>query len=222
MTLGAGIVGFSGMFAFGWFTRPAVQDPQAAQTNAVAQGAAAAENPAAEIVRAATYGGEAKQTMTDQQLQTLIYEVRETIKEYNVKLRDLDVREQRLQTAQTTLKKDIEEMTKLRLELASAVVSLKTEQDKLSKSQVQIEKTETDNLISIAATYDKMNAESAAKILMDMVKSQNSSTASDDAVKILHYMEERTKAKVLASMADKEPPVSAYICQRLKRLTTKD
>ena len=223
ITLGAGIVGFAGMFAVAWFTKPAAPIPPVAQADSVSTDAKTSEKDmAAEIAREAAFQGQARQTMTDQQLESLVFEVRQKIKEYDDKLRNLDVREQRLQAARLTLEKDIEEMTTLRLELASAVASLRTEQDKLSKSKVEIEKTETENLISIAATYDKMDAESAAKILMNMVKNQNSNTASDDAVKILYYMTDRTKAKVLASLADTEPPVSAYICQRLKKLMTKE
>jgi flagellar motility protein MotE (MotC chaperone) len=224
----AGFVGFLGMFAFAWFTKPErpSQSPQAAQTAPVAQGANANteidKSQTTAAIRDVLKGGAPGPTTTDQQLQTLIYEVREKIQEYNLKLRGLDVREKRLQAAQDTLKKDIEEMRALRLELASAVVSLKNEQDKLLKSKVEIEKNETANLVSIAATYDKMDAESAAKILMNMVKSQNSDTGSDDAVKILYYMTERTKAKVLASMAGVEPAASAYICQKLKRMITKE
>ena len=224
ITLGIGMIGFSGMFAFAWFTKPKppVQDPQAAQASAAGQTTIDESQSSTTAKRIASMGSETKQTMTDQQLQTLIYEVREKIKEYNLKLQSLETREKRLQAAQNNLKKDIEEMGSLRVELASAIASLKNEQDKLLKSTVAIEKNEQQNLISIAAFYDKMDAQSAGKILMNMVKNQNSSNSSDDAIKILHYMGERTKAKVLASIAEAEPAVSAYICQRLKRMMTKD
>ena len=223
---GAGLVGFAGMFALAWFTKPQppIQTLQTAQATPVDQeNGTEINNPqGAAAIRELLDGAASTSTITDKQLQTLIYEVRERIKEYNLKLRNLDVREKRLQTAQDALEKDIEEMRELRLELASTVASLKNEQATLSSSKLEIEKNETENLVSIAATYDKMDAESAAKILMNMVQSQNSSSGSDDAVKILYYMTERTKAKVLASMADVEPAVSAYICQKLKRMITKE
>lgn len=224
MTLAIGIVGFAGMFAVAWFTKPKppLQSPQVAQAEPAAQTADTVGNSSTAVSRIASMGAEAKQSMTDQQLQTLIFEVREKIKEYALKLQNLDVREKRLQIAQDGLKKDIEEMASLRIDLASAVASLKNEQAKLLKSKVEIEKNEKDNLISIAATYDKMDAESAGKILMNMIQSKNPGNNSDDAVKILYFMTERTKAKVLASMAEVEPAVSAYICQRLKRMITKE
>ena len=84
-----------------------------------------------------------------------------------------------------------------------------------------IAKAEKDNLVSIAATYDKMAPEAAGEILTNMSQAKNSS--SDDAVKILHYMTERTKAKVLASIAEsKEPAISAYFCQKLKQIIEKE
>ena len=88
--------------------------------------------------------------------------------------------------------KDIEKLNNLRIELASTVAHLKSEQDKLLKSRVEIAKTEKSNLISLAATYDTMDSASAGKILTNLSQAQNNS--SDDAVKILHYMGERPKA----------------------------
>jgi len=167
-------------------------------------------------------GVQSTQTFTDQQLQSLIFEVREKIKEYNLKLRDLSVQEERLLMAQDNLKKDMEDMASLRVELASSVATLKDEQQKLLKSKLEIEKAEQANFASMAATYDVMDAEVAGKILLNMIKNTNTSDASDDAVKILYYMSERAKAKALAVIAEAEPAVSVYICQRLKRLVAKE
>jgi hypothetical protein len=53
--------------------------------------------------------------------------------------------------------------------------------------------------------------------------SKTRSTGSDDAVKILFYMSERTKAKVLASIAEsKEPAISAYFCHKLKQIIERE
>ena len=40
----------------------------------------------------------------------------------------------------------------------------------------------------------------------------------DDAVKILYYMSERTKAKLLAEVATSEPALAAALCKRLKQI----
>lgn len=41
----------------------------------------------------------------------------------------------------------------------------------------------------------------------------------DDAVKILYYMSERTKAKVLAEVVTTQPQLAAILVQRLKQVT---
>jgi flagellar motility protein MotE (MotC chaperone) len=43
----------------------------------------------------------------------------------------------------------------------------------------------------------------------------------DDAVKILHYMTERTKAKVLAELVTSEPKLAAVLCEKLKQVVEK-
>ncbi len=61
-----------------------------------------------------------------------------------------------------------------------------------------------------------MDATSAGQILTNISEAKNA--AADDAVKILYYMSERTKAKVLASIAETEPAISADFCRQLKNL----
>jgi len=141
------------------------------------------------------------------------------------------VHEQRLQRAHNLIKKDIEQLNNLRIELASTVVHLKDERDKLLKSRVEISRAEKVNLMSIAATYDKMDAASASKILTNIcgsggvkkgVSRAGRSSGVDDAVKILHYMVERTKAKLLAELVVSEPRLAAELCQKLKQIVEKE
>jgi flagellar motility protein MotE (MotC chaperone) len=72
-----------------------------------------------------------------------------------------------------------------------------------------------------------MDATSANEILKSMAVGQKQSGAvaknasADDAIKILHFMQDRTKAKVLAEMAADEPALAATLCQRLKQVTEK-
>jgi len=219
-----GLVSFAVMFILAWLTKPSANIPS---TEVVRTTLTAEETilklPQPQVTTASAAGtidSELKKTMTEKQLKGLVYEVREKIQEYDSKLEDIKLREQRLRVAGDTLKKDIEQLDNLRIELASTVASLKTERDKLLKSRVDIAKKEKNNLISIAATYDKMESASAGKILTNMSQAQNNSA--DDAVKILHYMSERTKAKVLASIAETEPATSAYFCKRLKQIVEEE
>jgi hypothetical protein len=43
----------------------------------------------------------------------------------------------------------------------------------------------------------------------------------DDAVKILYYMTERTKAKLLAELVNSEPSLAALLSQKLKTVAEK-
>jgi len=219
-----GLVSFAAMFIAAWLTKPSANIP----STEVVQPTLAAEKtilklPQPQVTTASavsTIDSEVKKAMTEKQLKSLVYEVREKIQEYDSKLESLKLYEQRLSVACDTFKKDIEQLDNLRIELVSTVASLKTERDKLLKSRVDIAKKEKNNLVSIAAAYDKMDATNAGKILTTMHKAQNNNA--DDAVKILHYMSERTKAKVLASIAETDPAISAYFCKQLKQIAEEE
>ena len=214
-----GLVSFAAMFIFAWFTKPSAQTADAEVTQPIVSTEESIKVPEPQVAANSAVGpinNKMKTIMTETQLKSLVYEVREKIQEYDRKLEDLKLREQRLRVAGDTLKKDIGHLDNLRIELASTVARLKTERDKLLKSRVEITTKEKSNLLSIAATYDKMESVSAGKILTNMSQIQNNNA--DDAVKILYYMSERTKAKVLASIAETEPKISAYFCKRLKQI----
>jgi len=210
----AGLVSFAGTFIFALLTGAEPVSAPAVEPS----GVPTVETAAISAVGAA--GSEMKKAMTEKRLSSLVYEVREKIQEYHGKLQGLETREQRLQRAHNLIKKDIEELDKLRIELASTVASLKSEHDKLLKSRVEIAKAEKNNLVTMAAAYDKMDSASASKILTNMTKMQKGLGGSnlDDAVKILHYMTERTKAKLLAELVTSEPNLAALLCQRLKQI----
>lgn len=216
-----GLISFGGMFAFAWLTKPSVKSPdtEELQPTPAAEEPIIPELPHPQITTVGTdniVDRKIKKAMTEKQLKSLVYEVREKIQEYGNKLEELKLREQRLQMVQDTLKKDIEQLDNLRIELTSTVSSLKSERDKLLKSKVEIAQEETNNLMSIAAAYDKMDTEAAGRILTSMSQTQNNNA--DDAVKILYYMTDRTRAKLLAQLATSEPKLAAYFCKRLKEI----
>ena len=228
MTAAAGLVSFAGAFAFAWFTKAAPASRRDVSNGLTVSGQEAKpkllQPEAATASAVGTVDNKMKKTMTEKQLESLVYDIQGKMQEYNNKLQSLAVREQRLQMAHNLIKNDIEKLNNLRVELASTVSSLKSERDKLLKSRVEITQAEKANLISIAATYDKMNAASAGKILTNMSKTQNVSGDNnlDDAVRILHYMTERTKAKLLAELSTSEPKLAWALCQRLKQIVEKE
>jgi hypothetical protein len=233
ITAAAGLVSFAGAFVFAWLTPPSqVSLSDKSKLPALADDKSEPGLPqtlTSAVGAVATASGPMTKAMTEQQLKNLVLDVREKMKEYNNRLQALGVRERRLQLTQDELKKDIENLNSLRIELASIIANLKSERDKLLKSRLEIDQTEKTNLISIAATYDKMEVTGAGKILTNMCASQgtsqmkavgagNVSSSFDDAVKILYYMTERTKAKLLAELATSEPALAAALCQRLKQI----
>jgi hypothetical protein len=233
ITAAAGLVSFAGAFVFAWFTRPSqVSLPEESEQMAVTgdtseQGLRQTRIGATGTVDAAP--GPMTKAMTEQQLKNLVQDVREKMQDYNNRLMALGVQERRLQVAQDVFKKDIENLNSLRIELASTIANLKSERDKLLKSRLEIDQAEKTNLLSIAATYDKMDVLGASKIVTNLCGTVGAgqgqafeagqvSSSFDDAVKILHYMTERTKANLLAELATSEPSLAAALCQRLKQI----
>lgn len=233
ITAAAGLVSFAGAFVFAWLTGPSlVSVPEQSEKTVIAGDESEHE---LEQTRKSTIGtvaaasGPITKAMTEQQLKNLVLDVRQKMQEYNDRLQALGVRERRLQLTQDTLKKDIESLNSLRIEIASTIANLKTEREKLLKSKLEINQIEKTNFVSIAATYDKMDVTGASKIITNMcamqAKSENKSVEAgnavssfDDAVKILYYMTERTKAKLLAELADSQPDLAAALCKRLKQI----
>jgi flagellar motility protein MotE (MotC chaperone) len=227
-----GVVSFAGAFVTGWLTRPKAASGSTGPAPTGAAGATNAARPAPPALLAATPpttadDGTGTHALTEQQLKELIFEVRERIQEYNRKLQDLEKEKERMQTAQQTLKKDIDTLNNLRVDLAASVAGLKTERDALLKTRIEIEQVERASLMAVAAAYDKMDAARAGEILKSMAQGPASNGAAkntnvDDAVKILRFMQERTKAKVLAEMAATEPALAAALSQRLKQVVEKN
>jgi len=170
---------------------------------------------------------EETQGLTQKQLKSLAYELREKINEYDNKVKELDLREARVQMTQETLKKDIETLNQLRVETATMVANFKEQRNQLLESRAAINRNEKANFTTIAATYDKMDPAGASKIIISMCAKQMEAgkiegSNMDDAVKILFYMTERGKAKVLAELASTEPKLAAVLCQRLKKVVEQD
>ncbi len=229
VTVAAGLVSFLGAFGAAWFTSPASVRgaPTEGQADAGASDPFAAKGarPVLTAVSSAAEDGANTRAMTEEQLKELIFEVREKIQEYNTKTRNLDKERQRLLVAQQTLQQDIAALNDLRVDLAAAVANLRNERDMLQKTRVEVEQAERANLVAIAAAYDKMEPARAGEILSNMATTQprNNGTGRsanlDDAVKILFFMQDRAKARVLAELAATEPALAAMLSQKLKQVT---
>lgn len=231
----AGLLTFAGVFfgarMLGRKSSPPVtaettenKTSEANPTTSAAKPQAESSTPAeAEPQTTAEAEAETTKGLTEKQLKSLVYEVREKINDYEKKEKELEVRESRLQITQDTLKKDIETLNQLRVELATMVANLKEQKNQLLATRTAITGSEKANLTSIALTYDKMDSVGASKIITSMCAKQLESGKTeggniDDAVKILFYMNERSKGKLLAEIASTEPKLAAVLCQRLKKV----
>ena len=80
----------------------------------------------------------------------------------------------------------------------------------LEASQIRITAAEDKNIKLLAARYDVMPAEGAAKILTDLW----TGSQQDLAVKILYYMQARSAAKVLAAISSSNQKGAAELAAR--------
>jgi flagellar motility protein MotE (MotC chaperone) len=227
----AAVMSFGGAFGMAWLTKPkpaaaaepnAVQNAEKARLQAelgLGQGVGAAQS--------ADQQEKARQrAMTEEQVRGLARDLRDKIQEYHDKLQGLEVQDQRMKEAQKGLKEDIKKLEDLRVEVAGAVASIKAQRDELERTRIRIADTEKANLKTIAATYDKMDAEGAARLLAGMCKVRNGTAADrasnvEDAVKILHYMGEKKKANVLVALMQAEPDLAGALAVRLKQIVEK-
>jgi hypothetical protein len=216
----AGLLSFLISFAVMWFLSPSEMPAEGdaktvnAESDEITTLASVAE------ISPGSAAAEVSEDLSEKQLENLIYEVRNKIQEYKDKLKSLELQEERIQIAEETLRNDIEKLNQLRSELSIIVSNIKNEQDKLQKSKIEIAGTETTNLRAIASTYNRMDPTSASNILLNMTKMQtvNGQAGMEDVVKILHYMEDRNKANLLAELSTSEPKLAAVLCQKLKKI----
>jgi len=160
-----------------------------------------------------------KTKLTEQQLEGLIHDVREKVRDYDIKMTKLDKTEERLNLTQKSLQNDIESLNKLRVEIASLTAQLKQQRQILLDTRVEIEQAEQENLQKIASTYNTMEVEGAATIFTNLSKLNTSeSRGLDDVVKILYYMEDRNAAGVLSQLVGSEPKLAAVLSQELKKI----
>lgn len=208
----AGLLSFAGTFGLTWFLGGSDAPPDAEAQ--VQQGVESAAGAGIDSFAGLSFEDDKNLTrgMTEKQLQTLIYDIREKMKEHRFKERELAQEENRIATSRETLQEDIERLNKLRDELTSILSSLKAQEANLLQARLKINASEKANMQRMAARYDKMNVTQSSQILISMATNNQL----DDAVKILHYMTERTSAKLLGEIGKDQAMLAAALCDRLK------
>jgi flagellar motility protein MotE (MotC chaperone) len=148
----------------------------------------------------------------EKHLMALVRQVRGKLDECRQREKDLAAHQRRLEVARDDLRKEAQHLETLRARLAAATVRLKESRAALEETRIAVTADEYRNLKHTAEIYDSMDAEAAAEIVQNMCKNDQH----DDAAKILHFMEERSVAKLLAAITD--PTLVADLFREMKRI----
>jgi len=215
--VGAGVASFAGTFAVTLLAKRSEPALPVAAVSEQTEADATSVGPAGIRPTGALSSGGTDvfaKGMTEKQLQSLIYDIREKMKEYKSREKELELQEERLRTARTSLQEDIDRLDNLRVQLTTTVATLKQQETSLRNSMVEIGTLEKSNIQSIAGRYDKMDISQASQIMVKMV----SNNQLDDAAKIIYYMSERTSGKLLGEIGNLKPEFAVILCSQLKRM----
>ncbi|MFA6132734.1 MAG: hypothetical protein WC869_01805 [Phycisphaerae bacterium] len=191
------------------FKRKAVKAhpaPPVAAASQPATDAASAEANALTLAPPVAASGKEKQ------LDDLSLELRGKLDACKKREVELEQRERHMKMAEDTLKKQAEELETLRMQLVTPLAALKDAQAELERSRLAIRQQEKTQLKRTATIYDKMDPASSSKIIEGMINGQQE----DDAARILHFMSDRSAAKLLSEMSDKTLVVR--LCDRMKKI----
>jgi flagellar motility protein MotE (MotC chaperone) len=221
----AAILSFGGAFGTAWLTRPqpvAAEEPNATEhRDARVQAELGVGQPSAEQQEKAR-----QRAMTEEQLRALVKDVRDKAQEYQDKLDGLQTQEQRIKVAQEALKQDVKALEDLRVEVATAVAALKAQRDELERTRIRIAENDKVSLKTAATTYEKMDADNAARLLANTCKAKAGAAAEraaniEDAVKILYFMTDKKRGAVLTSLMQAEPDLAGVLAMKLKQIVEK-
>jgi flagellar motility protein MotE (MotC chaperone) len=212
-----GVISFAATFGVGFILKKNKAVPAAANaaTPAPLTAAQDSKTPAA---KAETPRSETTTTgesaMSESQLKTLIYDLRQKMQDYKDKQKELEQEAQRIEIARQGLQEEVEQLNQLREKLNLTLSALQEKERTVRDSLIKVETVEKTNLQRIAATYDKMDPAQAGKILATMV----SNSQTKDAVKILYYMSERNAGKLLGEIGAANPETAGMLSLQLKQV----
>ena len=152
----------------------------------------------------------------ESQLAVLVQELGSKKAEYDALLlqaqrrgRELDAWEKQLKVERDAVRDSFE---KEKTDLTTQRQQLEQKLSSLTTLQLQIKTTEEANLKATAGIYDKMASEQAAAILTQMYTSGQT----DNVVKIISLMQDRSAAKMLEAFTD--PKIGAQITEQLQHV----
>lgn len=217
-----GIIGFVGTFAARFF----VMKANMAAVVPVAAAMTGTEQDTTDYSDGGSYGldmeprviptasGTLTRSMSEKQLKSLIFDIRSEMKLHLKKKRQLKEEEERIQLARESLLQDVDELSRLREELASAISYLKERQGSLERTMIEVDAAQKANMLKIAKRYDSMATKDASNIMITMNKNKQL----DDVVFIIYYMKEKNSAKLLAEISKTEALLASVLTTRLKSI----
>jgi chromosome segregation ATPase len=150
--------------------------------------------------------------MSERQLQHLIHDIRNKLKDHRNRQKALDVEAERIEISRQSMQEDIDRLNEIQNKLNVTLAEIHQKEAALKESLTEIEALEKDNLQRLAYTYEKMDAAKAGIIMTTMA----SSNQLQDSVKILYYMKESKAGELLGEIATQQPELASVICTRLK------
>ena len=182
-----GVVSFGGAFVLTQMFRPAPAPD--------AQGPTTSQQAA----NLALSGLESMQmSVRESKLENLTSELNRQKMDLSKRSRQLDNRERQIKVAAGQLAEAARDLESMRLQLAAPLVRLKSLKESLEQTRLTISREETTNLKGIAKTYEQMSTESSSKVIEAMCTGNQIR----DAAKILQFMSDRGRAKLLSSLSD--------------------
>ncbi len=211
----AGLLSFAAMFGTGLFIKKSRALTMPAQPAAHTEVSQKEPNKDSGVLASLNSAALTEEMgMSETQLKSLIFDIRQKMKEYENNQKQIDQEKQQVEIARQTLQDEVERLNQLREKLNLSLATLKDKESTLQKTVLEIETVEKANLQRIAGTYDKMDPAQAGKILSTMAANNQM----QDAVKIMYYMSDRIAGKVLGEIGTSNPEAAAALSLQLKRV----
>ncbi len=212
------IISFAGTFGVSFFLKKRASAIPKPEETSAQESAQASGGEDEDYVPQAIFlsGGDdsLSMSMTEKQLQGLIFDIREKIREHEKREEDIKEEEKRVKLAKEALQDEIDQLDNLRAELTTTLAKLREQEKELKRSVIEVDEVEKKNLQIIAARYDRMDIDHASKIMINMVENNQV----EDAVKILFYMSERTSGELLGEIGDINADTASLLSKKLKRV----
>ena len=214
----AGLLSFASTFTVSWVIKKkkaaamAAQQAQEIETQQVASNAQDNFFDSASLIAQTENPNDVG--ISERQLQHLILDIRNKLKDHRDRQKALDSEAERIEISRQSMQEDIDRLNNLQNKLNLTLAEIHQKETALKDSLTEIDALEKDNFQRLASTYDKMDATKAGLIMTTMATSNQL----QDSVKILYYMSERTAGKLLAEIATKQPELASVICMQLKHV----